>query len=61
MPNAVWTSHDLDGIADMTLREVYEFYESEVDHAEYPSFAGWLWDMERSAVLYRHKTSVNGR
>lgn len=50
-----WTSHDIDCITEMGLRELQEFYEWKVDHDEYPEFSGWLWDMERSAVLYRHE------
>lgn len=54
MPMIYWTSTDLE-CGFWTLSELQRLYESEVDHGEYPEFSGWLWDMERSAVLYRHE------
>ena len=49
-----WTSHE-NGIPPFMDEELArEFYELAVDKSEYPEFAGWLWDMERSAVLFRH-------
>ena len=50
-----FTSFDIAEITCMGIRELAEFYEDSVDHDEYPDFSGWLWDMERSAVLYRHE------
>lgn len=50
-----YTSHDIEGFGEKTIAEVAEYYGEHVDHAEYPDFIGWLWDMERSAVLYRHE------
>ena len=49
-----WTSHDL-SVGRYNLAELEELYEVTVDKDEYPEFTGWLWDMERSAVLYRHE------
>ena len=49
-----WTSHDLE-CGRYSIDELYELYELTVDKDEYPDFIGWLWDMERSAVLYRHE------
>ena len=50
----MWTSYDLQE-REYTLDDLAELYEFTVDHDEYPDFGGWLWDMERSAVLYRHE------
>ena len=49
-----WTSCDFEcGLYDLT--GLKGLYEATVDKEEYPEFEGWLWDMERSAVLYRHE------
>lgn len=49
-----WTSTDLE-CGRYNVDELHELYEVTVDKTEYPSFMGWLWDMERSAVLFRHE------
>lgn len=49
-----WTSTDLE-CGRYNIEELHELYEVTVDKDEYPEFSGWLWDMERSAVLYRHE------
>ena len=41
--------------SDFSEGDVRCIYALTVDKAEYPEFEGWLWDMERSAVLYRHE------
>ena len=46
-----WAS---DGFGEFTFEELLDFYEDEVDGDEYPEFLGWVWDMERSALLFRH-------
>ena len=48
-----WTSSDLER-SSYSMEELHRLYHETVDKTEYPSFMGWLWDMERSAVLYRH-------
>ena len=50
-----WTSYEEGLHGCWTLSELQRLYENTVDRGEYPSFSGWLWDMERSAVLYRHE------
>lgn len=48
----MWCSYDISGCyAEYTLDDLASLYEFTVDKTEYPDFAGWLWDMERSAVL----------
>ena len=42
-------------LGEFTLGELLEFYGKSVDKGEYPEFAGWVWDMERSALLFRHE------
>jgi len=49
-----WTSTDLE-CGKYSIDDLAELYEFTVDKSEYPEFSGWLWDMERSAVLYRHE------
>lgn len=49
-----WTSADLE-CGRYNIDELHELYEVTVDKHEYPDFIGWLWDMERSAVLFRHE------
>ena len=49
-----WTSYESGMSGCYTLSELQRLYERTVDKAEYPTFRDWLWDMERSAVLYRH-------
>ena len=49
-----WTSTDLE-CGKYNIEELYELYEVTVDKSEYPDFIGWLWDMERSATLFRHE------
>ena len=49
-----WTSHDL-SVGRYHFDELVELYEVTVDKHEYPEFFGWLWDMERSATIYRHR------
>ena len=38
---------------EFTLDELAALWEFTVDKSKYPDFGGWLWDMERSAMLYR--------
>lgn len=48
-----WTSSDLERTR-YSVDELHELYVLTVDKSEYPDFFWWVWDMERSAVLYRH-------
>ena len=49
--NVCWSGE----LGEFTFTELHEFYEHEVDKSEYPCFGGWVWDMERSALLFRHE------
>lgn len=49
----VWRSHESGLEGERGYVEMKELYERTVDHAEYPDFEGWLWDMERSATFCR--------
>lgn len=49
-----WTSGDLE-CGRYSFDELVELYGVTVDKREYPDFFGWLWDMERSAVVFRHE------
>ena len=49
-----WTSSERGIPPRMDERRAREFYRSSVDRREYPEFDDWIWDMERSAVLFRH-------
>ena len=51
----VWTCHEEGMRALYTFPELHRLYRETVDKDEYPAFHGWLWDMERSAVLFRHE------
>ena len=57
----VWTSdHELFaeyGIHDTEYSrgDVFVVYRLTVDKDEYPTIAGWVWDMERSGTLFRHE------
>lgn len=53
----MWCSHDIGGYAEYTIDDLAEVYGFTVDKSEYPDFAGWLWDMERSGVI----TNEGGR
>ena len=51
-----WTSDDIaQERRRYSERDVRRMYEHSVNKLEYPEFEGWLWDMERSAVLCRHE------
>ena len=49
-----WTSNELER-SRYSSEELRGLYQATVDKTEYPDFDGWLWDMERSAVLFRHE------
>lgn len=51
-----WYSFDISTEGRRTSydeRGVRRIYELTVNRNEYPTFEGWLWDMERSGVLNR--------
>lgn len=50
-----WTCYETGIPPVMDERTARAFYAVAVDHAEYPEFEGWLWDMERSGTLFRHE------
>lgn len=50
----MWTSDEPSLNGEWSLREMWRLYARTVDKDEYPEFAGWIWDMERSAVFHRH-------
>ena len=52
----MWTSYESGMSGCYTLDELGRLYERTVDKDEYPDFSGWLWDMERSATLFRHES-----
>lgn len=56
--NAYWTSEyqQLDGKSADGLRKVYA---EGVDRESYPTFEGWVWDMERSGIVFRHEEERN--
>ena len=52
--DATWTSREPGIEGERTHGEMVAFYDEHVDKRIYPEFAGWLWDMERSATFFRH-------
>ncbi|MBQ9000472.1 MAG: hypothetical protein IJ087_01310 [Eggerthellaceae bacterium] len=52
--DATWVSHEPGLEGERTYSQMKELYRSTVDKEAYPTFEGWLWDMERSATFFRH-------
>ena len=38
---------------EFTYLDMLEFYDTDIDHSEYPTFEDWEWDMVRSGVFTR--------
>ena len=54
--DATWTSDEPGLEGARSYEGMRALYLETVDKETYPSFEGWLWDMERSATFYRHVT-----
>ena len=52
LESLVWLPSEGDGAYNIT--QMQDMYGKDVDKDEYPTFLGWLYDMERSGTYYCH-------
>lgn len=45
---------------EFTYLDMLEFYDTDIDHSEYPTFEDWEWDMVRSGFFTRVANGHNG-
>lgn len=60
MTRTYWTFHDEDTGNErvLTALDLCRMYDKEIDHYEYPTYGGWVWDMERHGVMNRYTDGI---